>query len=98
MFRIERGPLLVQTLAINLAARVFPEIEFVTDQGGAQIAAALGWKFQRINLALDQFAPDGMEHIWALGKLVACSIQEEPFVQFDGDVLLFKRLPKRLTR
>ena len=31
MFRIERGPLLIQTLAANLAARVFAETEFVTD-------------------------------------------------------------------
>ena len=42
MFRIERGPLLIQTLAANLAARVFVETEFVTDERGAGIAALLG--------------------------------------------------------
>ncbi len=98
MFRIERGPLLVQTLAVCLAARVFEETEFVTDRGGAQLAEALGWSFSRVVTPLDGFAADGLDHIWALGKLVACSIQEVPFVQFDGDVLLFKPLPKRLTR
>ena len=98
MFRIERGPLLVQTLAICLAAQVFEELEFVTDRGGARLAQTLGWKFNRIVTPLDEFPSDGLDHIWALGKLVACSIQDEPFVQFDGDVLLFKPLPKRLTR
>jgi hypothetical protein len=98
MFRIERGPLLIQTLAVCLAVRAFAETEFVTDRGGAQLAEIFGWKFSRVVTPLDEFPSDGLDHIWALGKLVACSIQDEPFVQFDGDVLLFKPLPKRLTR
>jgi hypothetical protein len=98
MFRIERGPLLIQTLAANLAARVFVETEFVTDERGAGIATLLGWPFAKISTQLDDWPADGITHIWALGKLVACAMQTEPFVQFDGDVLLFKPLPKRLTR
>jgi len=98
MFCIERGPLLVQTLAVCLASRVFTETEFVTDRLGAQIAECLGWKFGRVITALEDFPCAGLTHIWALGKLVACSMQSEPFVQFDGDVLLFKPLPERLTR
>ena len=98
MFRIERGPLLIQTLAANLATRVFVETEFVTDQLGAEIAQILGWKFGRVVTALEDWPADGLTHIWALGKLVACALQEQPFVQFDGDVLLFKPLPRRLTR
>ncbi len=98
MFRIERGPLLIQTLAANLAARAFVETEFVTDARGAEIAELLGWPFARVTTPLDDWPADGVTHIWALGKLVACALQTEPFVQFDGDVLLFKPLPKRLTR
>jgi len=45
MFVPTRGPLLIQTLAANLAARVFAETEFVTDKRGAEIAALLGWPF-----------------------------------------------------
>jgi hypothetical protein len=96
MFRIERGPLLIQTLAVCLAAQAFAETEFVTDRGGAHIAETLGWRFHRVLTPLDEFPGDGLDHIWALGKLVACSIQDEPFVQFDSDVLLFKPLPQRL--
>jgi|GEM_PF-2875494 len=98
MFCIERGPLLVQTLAVCLASRVFTETEFVTDRLGAQIAECLGWKFDRVVTPLENLPCAGLTHIWALGKLAACSIQEKPFVQFDGDVLLFKPLPERLTR
>lgn len=98
MFVPTRGPMLIQTLAVNLAARVFTETEFVTDKRGAEIAALLGWPFGQVTTALEQWPADGLGHIWALGKLVACALQEQPFVQFDGDVLLFKPLPKRLTR
>ena len=37
MFVPTRGPMLIQTLAVNLAARVFAETEFVTDKRGAEI-------------------------------------------------------------
>ena len=98
MFRIERGPLLIQTLAVHLAARAFVETEFVTDQLGAEIAQVLGWKFSRVVTPLEDWPADGLTHIWALGKLVACALQEQPFVQFDGDVLLFKPLPEAFLR
>ena len=98
MFVAQRGPLIIQTLAANLAARVFAETEFVTDKLGAEIAALLGWPFGQVSTPLEDWPADGLTHIWALGKLVACALQEQPFVQFDGDVLLFKPLPKRLTR
>ncbi len=98
MFVPTRGPLLIQTLAVNLAARVFTETDFVTDKHGAEIAALLGWPFAHVTTALECWPAEGLKHIWALGKLVACALQEQPFVQFDGDVLLFKPLPKRLIR
>lgn len=90
--------MLVQTLAANLAARAFAETEFVTDYFGAEIATRLGWPFGQISTPLEAWPADGLTHIWALGKLVACALQDRPFVQFDGDVLVFKPLPKRLTR
>jgi hypothetical protein len=98
MFVAQRGPVLIQTLAANLAARAFAETEFVTDKFGAEIAIRLGWPFTQISTPLEDWPAEGLTHIWALGKLVACALQKEPFVQFDGDVLLFKPLPKRLTR
>lgn len=88
MFRLERGPLLVTTLAIALARATFAEVEFVTDAGGVALAERMGWRFTNINPALESFHLDGCAHVWAAGKLEALRIQERPCVQFDGDVLL----------
>lgn len=99
MFRIERGPLVIQTLAVCLAAHAFEQVEFVTDDRGAALARQLGWEFSAgINCALERFEAPDTAHIWALGKLATLSMQEQPCVQFDGDVLLFKPLPERLSR
>ncbi len=68
-------PDFIQTLAANLAARAFAETEFVTDKRGSEIATRL-----------EHWPAYGITHIWALGKLVACALQEQAFVQFDGDV------------
>lgn len=36
------------------------------------------------------------EHLWALPKIHTYSLQDEPFLHFDGDVFLFDRLPSLL--
>lgn len=97
MFRVERGPLLIHTLAVCQAARVLPELKFVTDAHGAQLADTLGWQFAEVDCSLEGFQPSGLAHIWALGKLHACELQERPFVHIDGDVILLKALPRRVT-
>lgn len=96
-FTIRRGSLLLQTLAANLAANAFAETQFVTDELGAELAAILGWPFGEVSTALETWPADGLQHIWALGKLAACTLQSGQFVQFDGDVLLFKPLPESFT-
>jgi hypothetical protein len=90
--------MLLTTLAVCLAAKAFRETQFVTDSRGAAIGRALGWEFTYECLELDNWPMPGLTHVWALGKLIACAIQVKPFVQFDGDVLLFKPLPGRLRR
>lgn len=97
VFRLERGPLLVTTLAIALARGAFREVEFVTDERGAQLAAALGWRFTNVNTALERLDLPGCTDIWASGKLEALRILDRPAIQFDGDVLLLHReLPDAL--
>jgi len=95
-FRIRRGALLIQTLAVCLANRVFPETGLVTDARGLTLAALLGWRFTDTSTALDDCPTDGFEHIWALGKLYAATLQNRPFLQFDGDVHIFEPLPGAL--
>lgn len=97
-FRLRRGPLLVQTLSISLAGQAFRETQFVTDCRGAELREIMGWQFSEVATPLESWPADGLEHIWALGKLVACALQDRPFVQFDGDVLLMKPLPEWFRR
>ncbi len=41
-FVAQRGSMLIQTLAANLAVHAFAETELVTDKRGAEIASAAG--------------------------------------------------------
>ena len=96
MFRVERGPLLIHSLAIERAKQCFSKVHFITDAGGNALAESLGWRFDHVALDLDSLRAEGMLHIWALGKLVAVSIQKEPFIHMDGDVVLTSPLSQEL--
>ena len=59
-------------------------VEFVTDKFGAELFDELGIEFDSVNLALDDIEPHGMK-LWAIGKLRAYELQNEPFMHLDGD-------------
>lgn len=96
MFRVDRRLLLIHTLASCFAANAFKVTELVTDSRGLEIADRLGWKYTNYQNAFDDLAPEGMTHIWALGKLTALTLQHEPFCHLDNDVLLYSPLPTRM--
>ncbi len=99
MFSVNRGPLVVQTLAVCLARQAFNETHFITDARGAKLAELLGWEFTHVSTALEELDAQEMEHIWALGKIAAlieATKDGEPICQIDNDVLLFEPLPDRL--
>jgi hypothetical protein len=80
-------------LSLRLARAHYPETLLVTDTPGrALLADALGLPFGSVSTALDQLA-DADPALWAVGKLVAYSLQDAPFVHIDGDVFLWQPLP-----
>jgi hypothetical protein len=84
-------------LSLQLARRHYPETALVTDTPGrALLVDRLGLAFTHVSTELDELA-DADPRLWALGKLVAFSVQEEPFVHLDTDVFLWRALPARLT-
>ncbi len=95
-FRLERGPLVVHTLSLALLNQHFAHVELVTDERGLYLAEALGWRYTAYVNALDRLTAAGVTHVWALGKLAAALEQHEPFVQVDGDVLLWRPLRREL--
>lgn len=98
--RIWREPqhhLLAWALSLKLARNHFPETQLVTDTPGkAMLVDELGLEFDEVSIDLDRLL-DVDPGWWALGKLVAYSVQDRPFVHLDTDVFLWKALPPWLT-
>lgn len=98
--RIWREPqhhLLAWALSLMLARKHYPQTQLVTDTPGkAVLVDELGLRFDQVSTDLD-----GLDDVdpgwWALGKLVAYSLQDRPFVHLDTDVFLWKPLPASLT-
>lgn len=86
---IERGPLLIATLSVCLARAGFRETVFVTDHRGHAIAQALGWEFGAVDTRLESLPAQGINHIWAIGKIAALLLATddgEPALHTDLDV------------
>ena len=79
-------------LAIICAKKSFPTVQLVTDSEGYEILVTeMGLPFDTVSLALDGLH-EVPSDLWALGKLVAYSIQTEPFVHIDYDFFLGKKV------
>ena len=95
-WREPRHHLLAWGLSLKLASRHFDQTMMVTDSPGkALLVDRLGLEFDRVSTELDSLrnVDPGW---WALGKLVAYSLQDRPFVHLDTDVFLWKPLPPSL--
>lgn len=89
--------LLAWGLSVRLARRHYPQCVLVTDSPGkALLVDELRVPFTDVTTELDLLA-DTDSAWWALGKLLAYSIQTQPFVHLDTDVFLWGRLPRRLA-
>ncbi|WP_446745343.1 DUF6734 family protein [Silvibacterium acidisoli] len=88
--------LLAWGLSQRAARRHHPETVLITDSAGkALLVNCLGLSFDHVSTELDTLhsVDPGW---WALGKLVAYSLQDKPFVHLDTDVFLWKALPQSL--
>jgi hypothetical protein len=88
--------LLAWGLSLQTASKHYPETVLVTDRPGKKLLVdQLGLQFAEVSTELDRL--DGVDPgWWALGKLVAYSLQDRPFVHLDSDVFLWKRFPRHL--
>jgi hypothetical protein len=90
--------LLAWGLSFDAAARHYLETMLVTDRIGKRLLIdQLGLPFTHVSTDLE-----ALHHVdsgwWALGKLLACSLQDRPFVHLDNDVFLWKALPRDLLQ
>jgi hypothetical protein len=79
--------LMLWAYSVALARCIFPKLILYTDKPGQRLLKDFPYDEFRLDLEWD-FTPH--EHVWAAGKLVAFAEMDQPFVHFDGDVLLFK--------
>ena len=71
-------------------------VELVTDQEGYDfLIKDLKLPFDNVRVELDKLNYIDEKH-WAIGKVYACSIQEEPFMHIDFDAMWFKKPPNYL--
>lgn len=73
----------------------YGRVEMVTDSRSKLWIEKLGLPFESIKTDLDQLDKYD-KGSWALGKIKAYSIQEEPFMHVDLDVILFEPFSDRL--
>jgi hypothetical protein len=89
--------LLAWGLSLRLAQAHYPETVLITDSPGrALLVDRLGLPFTEVSTELDRLR-EVDPGWWALGKLVAYSLQDQPFVHLDSDVFLWRPLPARIT-
>ncbi|HEX3359161.1 MAG TPA: DUF6734 family protein [Tepidisphaeraceae bacterium] len=90
--------LLAWGLSLRAASQHYPETVLITDQAGKKLLVdQLGLPFMHISTELEQIR-DADPDWWALGKILAYSIQDRPFVHLDTDVFLWKRLPPQVEQ
>jgi hypothetical protein len=74
-------------------SQYYQNIELVTDEVGAEmLIQKLKLPYSNVKIVLDDlecYPPS----LWALGKLYAYSIQDEPFFHVDSDVFIWNKLP-----
>jgi hypothetical protein len=97
LWREPQHHLLAWGLSLMLARKHFAETLLVTDTPGkAMLMDELGLQFDQVSTELDRLRSIDPGW-WALGKLVAYSLQDRPFLHLDADVFLWKALPASLT-
>jgi hypothetical protein len=89
--------LLAWGLSLQTAGRHYPETVLITDRRGKKLLVEqLGLPFVHVSTELERLA-NADPGWWALGKLVAYSIQDQPFIHIDSDAFIWKPLPRHLT-
>lgn len=92
-----RHHLLAWGLSLRLARQHYPDTLLVTDKAGkALLIDRLGLEFKNITTDLEVLRGEDAGW-WALGKLLAYSLQDRPFLHIDTDVFLWKALPSSVA-
>ena len=88
--------LLAWVLSVQTVKAHYPDTALVTDEEGARLLVdGLKLEFTTVSTELARLQGEDPDW-WVLGKLCAYCSQTAPFIHFDNDVFLWKRLPPAL--
>lgn len=77
--------------------KYYDEVELVTDNYGSKLLIdTLKLPYTNVKVTLDKFNKYSSQ-LWAIGKLYAYSIQEDPFLHADNDVYIWERFDHSFT-
>lgn len=97
MWQMPSHHLLAWGLSVQTASRYYPDTILITDRLGKKLLVdQLGLQFANVSTELERLNEVDAGW-WAMGKLLAYSLQDQPFMHLDSDVFLWKALPKYLT-
>lgn len=83
-------------LSVNKMKEFHKEIELVTDDLGKKILVdTLELPFTSVKVELNNI--EEYKDFWALGKIIAYSLQDKPFLHMDADAFFWKGIPKVLN-
>ncbi len=83
----------LSALTIN---KFYPENELYTDQRGKELFQdLLELPYSKIHTKLDTLN-DYNPKLWALGKLVACADQKDPFIHLDNDIFIWDKISYKI--
>ncbi|HEV9035430.1 MAG TPA: DUF6734 family protein [Puia sp.] len=76
----------------------YDEVELITDQAGKELLIdRLQLPYTHVKVVLDNL--NGYDpNWWAIGKVYAFGLQDQPFLHVDGDVFIWEPFPERLVK
>lgn len=84
------------TTSVKMNRKYFDSLELVTDKAGYEILInQLKLPFDSVHVILDE-CNIFSDRLWAVGKMKAYTIQNEPFMHLDHDVFWTKPIPNKL--
>jgi len=78
-------------------SRYYPQLELITDLRGYDLLIdKIKLPYKKVRLDLETLK-DENPILFALGKVKAYAVQTDPFIHFDSDIFLWKKLPELFT-
>ncbi|MEM1337013.1 MAG: DUF6734 family protein [Bacteroidota bacterium] len=97
-WRHKKYELMSWALSCLTFKRFYPNIELVTDIDGKKLLIdQLRLPYTSIRIVLDQLNKYPQQ-LWAVGKLFAYSLQDEPFIHVDNDIYIWKRFKPKIEK